>query len=160
MYVVRLRTWNNSSYGKSKTLTRNSKIQKPVNWNQIDVTVSLNPAAVLTLTCFYVWTWTHRGHVSSQVSYVKAVDVYLWTSFMFVFLSVIEYAAVNYCTTLEEMRKMKRGKVSACVTSRRPLVDTRGHYSINLWHFIYFNCTTFIINNIIHLIFPLNQAQW
>ncbi|XP_056290633.1 gamma-aminobutyric acid receptor subunit rho-3 [Pseudoliparis swirei] len=46
-----------------------------------------------------------------QVSYVKAVDVYLWTSFMFVFLSVIEYAAVNYCTTLEEMRKMKRGKI-------------------------------------------------
>lgn len=48
-----------------------------------------------------------------QVSYVKAVDIYLWTSFLFVFLSVIEYAAVNYCTTLEEMRKMKRGKVSA-----------------------------------------------
>lgn len=46
-----------------------------------------------------------------KVSYVKAVDIYLWTSFLFVFLSVIEYAAVNYCTTLEEMRKMKRGKV-------------------------------------------------
>ncbi|XP_006809146.1 gamma-aminobutyric acid receptor subunit rho-3-like [Neolamprologus brichardi] len=46
-----------------------------------------------------------------QVSYVKAVDIYLWTSFLFVFLSVIEYAAVNYCTTLEEMRKMKRGKI-------------------------------------------------
>lgn len=46
-----------------------------------------------------------------QVSYVKAVDIYLWTSFLFVFLSVIEYAAVNYCTTLEEMRKMRRGKV-------------------------------------------------
>ncbi|XP_057680370.1 gamma-aminobutyric acid receptor subunit rho-3-like isoform X4 [Corythoichthys intestinalis] len=46
-----------------------------------------------------------------QVSYVKAVDIYLWTSFLFVFLSVIEYAAVNYCTTLEEMRKMRRGKL-------------------------------------------------
>lgn len=44
---------------------------------------------------------------------MKAVDIYLWTSFLFVFLSVIEYAAVNYCTTLEEMRKMKGGKVSA-----------------------------------------------
>lgn len=44
---------------------------------------------------------------------MKAVDIYLWTSFLFVFLSVIEYAAVNYCTTLEEMRKMKRGKVSS-----------------------------------------------
>lgn len=44
---------------------------------------------------------------------MKAVDIYLWTSFLFVFLSVIEYAAVNYCTTVEEMRKMKGGKVSA-----------------------------------------------
>lgn len=46
-----------------------------------------------------------------QVSYVKAVDVYLWVSFLFVFLSVIEYAAVNYFTTVEEMKKMKKGKV-------------------------------------------------
>lgn len=54
----------------------------------------------------------------TQVSYVKAVDIYLWTSFLFVFLSVIEYAAVNYCTTLEETRKMKRGKVSSDYSSR------------------------------------------
>lgn len=46
-----------------------------------------------------------------QVSYVKAVDIYLWSSFLFVFLSVIEYAAVNYFTTVEEMKKMKKGKV-------------------------------------------------
>lgn len=55
----------------------------------------------------------HVHVLVAQVSYVKAVDIYLWTSFLFVFLSVIEYAAVNYCTTLEEMRKMKGGKVSA-----------------------------------------------
>lgn len=59
-----------------------------------------------------------------QVSYVKAVDIYLWTSFLFVFLSVIEYAAVNYCTTLEEMRKMKRGKVST--GGIIPAADTAG----------------------------------
>ncbi|KAI2654794.1 Gamma-aminobutyric acid receptor subunit rho-1 [Labeo rohita] len=35
-----------------------------------------------------------------RVSYIKAVDIYLWVSFVFVFLSVIEYAAVNYLTTL------------------------------------------------------------
>lgn len=46
-----------------------------------------------------------------QVSYVKAVDIYLWASFLFVFLSVIEYAAVNYFTTVEEMKRLKREKV-------------------------------------------------
>ncbi|OXB59852.1 hypothetical protein ASZ78_009308, partial [Callipepla squamata] len=48
-----------------------------------------------------------------QVSYIKAVDVYLWISFLFVFLSVIEYAAVNYLTTIEERKQLKkRGKAS------------------------------------------------
>lgn len=70
-----------------------------------------------------------------QVSYVKAVDIYLWTSFLFVFLSVIEYAAVNYCTTLEEMRKMKRGKVSTadtrqhCGGSQAAIFDSMSHSS-------------------------------
>jgi len=51
-----------------------------------------------------------------QVSYIKAVDVYLWISFLFVFLSVIEYAAVNYLTTIEERKQLKkRGKVQSSV---------------------------------------------
>lgn len=71
-----------------------------------DVTLSID--CFLTVLC----SVPYQCMFVVQVSYVKAVDVYLWTSFLFVFLSVIEYAAVNYCTTLEEMRKMKRGKVS------------------------------------------------
>lgn len=51
-----------------------------------------------------------------QVSYVKAVDVYMWVSSLFVFLSVIEYAAVNYLTTVEEWKQLnRRGKVQLCV---------------------------------------------
>ncbi len=44
-----------------------------------------------------------------RVSYIKAVDIYLWVSFVFVFLSVIEYAAVNYLTTVHDGtdRKLK-----------------------------------------------------
>lgn len=51
-----------------------------------------------------------------QVSYVKAVDVYMWVSSLFVFLSVIEYAAVNYLTTVEEWKQLnQRRKVRLCL---------------------------------------------
>ncbi|XP_055740561.1 gamma-aminobutyric acid receptor subunit rho-1-like [Salvelinus fontinalis] len=42
-----------------------------------------------------------------RVSYIKAVDIYLWVSFVFVFLSVIEYAAVNYLSTVQERKEKK-----------------------------------------------------
>lgn len=52
-----------------------------------------------------------------RVSYIKAVDIYLWVSFVFVFLSVIEYAAVNYLSTVQERKERKlRERVSALHT--------------------------------------------
>ncbi|XP_010888402.1 gamma-aminobutyric acid receptor subunit rho-3 isoform X2 [Esox lucius] len=69
--------------------------------------VSLGMTTVLTMSTII----TGVSSSMPQVSYVKAVDIYLWTSFLFVFLSVIEYAAVNYCSTLDEMRRMKTGKL-------------------------------------------------
>uniref|UniRef100_A0A4W6G5K8 GABA(C) receptor n=1 Tax=Lates calcarifer TaxID=8187 RepID=A0A4W6G5K8_LATCA len=83
--------------------------------------VSLGITTVLTMSTII----TGVSSSMPQVSYVKAVDIYLWTSFLFVFLSVIEYAAVNYCTTLEEMRKMKRGKVGT--GDKRDYYTTQQH---------------------------------
>uniref|UniRef100_A0A8B9KRJ9 GABA(C) receptor n=1 Tax=Astyanax mexicanus TaxID=7994 RepID=A0A8B9KRJ9_ASTMX len=70
--------------------------------------VSLGITTVLTMSTIITGVSTSMP----QVSYVKAVDVYLWISFLFVFLSVIEYAAVNYFTTVEEMKKLKQAKIS------------------------------------------------
>uniref|UniRef100_A0A3B4FMX4 GABA(C) receptor n=1 Tax=Pundamilia nyererei TaxID=303518 RepID=A0A3B4FMX4_9CICH len=86
--------------------------------------VSLGITTVLTMSTII----TGVSASMPQVSYVKAVDIYLWTSFLFVFLSVIEYAAVNYCTTLEEMRKMKRGKVSTAQGGRGIIIAQRARF--------------------------------
>uniref|UniRef100_A0A674DE97 GABA(C) receptor n=1 Tax=Salmo trutta TaxID=8032 RepID=A0A674DE97_SALTR len=71
--------------------------------------VSLGITTVLTMSTII----TGVSASMPQVSYVKAVDIYLWASFLFVFLSVIEYATVNYFTTVEEMKKLKGGKIPA-----------------------------------------------
>uniref|UniRef100_A0A673KFY6 Gamma-aminobutyric acid receptor subunit rho-1 n=1 Tax=Sinocyclocheilus rhinocerous TaxID=307959 RepID=A0A673KFY6_9TELE len=49
-----------------------------------------------------------------RVSYIKAVDIYLWVSFVFVFLSVIEYAAVNYLSTLQERKERMQSNRLPC----------------------------------------------
>ncbi|XP_061211060.1 gamma-aminobutyric acid receptor subunit rho-3 isoform X3 [Neopsephotus bourkii] len=75
--------------------------------------VSLGITTVLTMSTIM----TGVSASMPQVSYIKAVDVYLWTSFLFVFLSVIEYAAVNYLTTTEERKQLrKRGQASGMYT--------------------------------------------
>ncbi|XP_029687942.1 gamma-aminobutyric acid receptor subunit rho-3-like [Takifugu rubripes] len=63
----------------------------------------LDIATVLTMSTIIT------GVMSSmpQVSYVK-VGIYLWTSSL-----LGEYAAVNSCTTLEEIRKIKRWKLQS-----------------------------------------------
>nr|XP_009666653.1 PREDICTED: gamma-aminobutyric acid receptor subunit rho-1 isoform X2 [Struthio camelus australis] len=76
-----------------------------------------------------------------RVSYIKAVDIYLWVSFVFVFLSVLEYAAVNYLTTVQERKERKFRDKLPCACSLpqpRPMmmdgnyndgdVNELGHY--------------------------------
>ncbi|XP_078256354.1 gamma-aminobutyric acid receptor subunit rho-1-like [Rhinoraja longicauda] len=63
-----------------------------------------------------------------RVSYIKAVDIYLWVSFVFVFLSVLEYAAVNYLSTVQERKERKLRAKLPCtcgIPEPRPLMVER-----------------------------------
>lgn len=87
--------------------------------NQLARTVITSLFSLAGITTVLTMSTIMTGVSASmpQVSYIKAVDVYLWISFLFVFLSVIEYAAVNYLTTIEERKQLKkRGKVQPSVS--------------------------------------------
>uniref|UniRef100_A0A670XZX2 GABA(C) receptor n=1 Tax=Pseudonaja textilis TaxID=8673 RepID=A0A670XZX2_PSETE len=99
------------SYFPSMLMVMLSWVSFWIDRRAVPARVSLGITTVLTMSTII----TGVSASMPQVSYIKAVDVYLWISFLFVFLSVIEYAAVNYLTTVEERKHLKnRGKVYIC----------------------------------------------
>jgi hypothetical protein len=75
-----------------------------INHEATSARVALGITTVLTMTTI------STGVRSSlpRISYVKAIDIYLVTCFVFVFSALLEYAAVNYTYWSERAKKRKR----------------------------------------------------
>lgn len=66
--------------------------------------VGLGVTTVLTITTLTTSTIENLP----KISYIKAIDIYLFTCFFMVFLSLIEYATVGFYETKRRSRMVKR----------------------------------------------------
>ncbi|XP_038965309.1 gamma-aminobutyric acid receptor subunit rho-2 isoform X2 [Rattus norvegicus] len=82
-----------------------------IDHRAVPARVSLGIMTVLTMSTII----TGVNASMPRVSYIRAVDIYLWVSFVFVFLSVLEYAAVNYLTTVQEQKERKLRDKCTCL---------------------------------------------
>ena len=82
-----------------------------INHEATSARVALGITTVLTMTTI------STGVRSSlpRISYIKAIDIYLVTCFVFVFAALLEYAAVNYTfwSFKAKKRKQNNRKISA-----------------------------------------------
>ncbi|CAF0984934.1 unnamed protein product [Brachionus calyciflorus] len=75
-----------------------------INHEATSARVSLGITTVLTMTTISTGV---RASLP-RISYVKAIDIYLVTCFVFVFAALLEYAAVNYSYWSKRANKRKR----------------------------------------------------
>ncbi|XP_078607619.1 glycine receptor subunit alphaZ1-like isoform X1 [Branchiostoma floridae x Branchiostoma japonicum] len=82
-----------------------------MSWVSFWINIESSPArtALGVTTVLTMITQSGRPIPMPEVSYVRAVDVWLLVCQLFVFLALIEYAAVNYISrTLKEAKALKR----------------------------------------------------
>ncbi|XP_055797083.1 gamma-aminobutyric acid receptor subunit beta-3-like [Salvelinus fontinalis] len=80
------------TYMPSILITILSWVSFWINYDASAARVALGITTVLTMTTIN----THLRETLPKIPYVKAIDMYLMTCFVFVFLALLEYAFVNY----------------------------------------------------------------
>ncbi|XP_066283302.1 gamma-aminobutyric acid receptor subunit beta-1-like [Branchiostoma lanceolatum] len=74
-----------------------------INHEAVPARVALGITTVLTMTTFI----TSARDSLPKISYIKAIDVYCVMCFLFVFAALLEYAAVNYHSSVRQRREQK-----------------------------------------------------
>ncbi len=85
------------------------------------------------ITTILTMTTISTGVRSSlpRISYVKAIDIYLVTCFIFVFASLLEYAAVNYLYWGAKAKRRTQKSLEEKI-KRETRVSHRNHFKMIL----------------------------